>query len=155
MASHITVTRNAPRPKTTRGALKAGVVFTGKPGGKQYINIGSNGKYLAVNIQNGKLVTTKKGNKSVTVVGNAKLATKMSVVPMEVARSQVKPGQLFKARQDGKVMAHVARFNDGRYVSLDAASPFAGDYISAPANKGDKRVQVVGTYSFTAEVLSA
>lgn len=153
----VNITRQKNMPATTRRAVLPGQVFSlvrrdGTVSKKQYLAIGTNGKYLSVNLATGELASTANGNKKVAIVGKGKFRFNhfSSWNHRNATRRQVRSNELFQVRDGGKVYAALGRFKDGRFCAVNAADPQSGDY--AAGDDAGKNVKVVGDYTISVEV---
>lgn len=150
-----TVTRAAQMPSIRRDAVKAGEVFQvvmkNGLGRKTYGALGTNGKNLSINLDNGELASTSKKDKKVIVVGKFTIrTTALSFPGTPTTRGALGNSDIFRVKGGETVYLNLGRFSDGRYVSVAMGKALGDDY--AVTNNAGSHVEKLGTWEMAATI---
>lgn len=146
---------NNQLPTLTREDVKPGQIFAvigKKSKSKMYANIGKNGRLYSINLQNGELASTAKGDSKVNIVGKFTYGMKLNYDASRVTiRAEVRPGEVFRIRGGEELYAHQGRCTldkDG-YLSTH----LNGKMNHAVSQRGDSAVEIVGNFTIEAQVV--
>lgn len=161
----VNYTNRSNLQSVARKTVKAGQVFAviieNKPGKKRYAAIGHNGRWLSMNLENGELSSTSKGDKKVLPVGkydfsfnlnNMDAATRLPKVTKTVKRSEVKSGEIFVVKGQESQYVHLGTLNrDGKGTRFCSMRVGSGENDYATTDNGNSNVDVIGTAELNVE----
>lgn len=152
----VQITRGSAAPSSLRRDVKAGQIFAvrGRDGklGRNFANVGHNGRYYSVNLENGELASTRKGETPVTITGKWQFVINRKPAPGVVRtckRSEVRSGEVFHVNGKDTLYAHmgsITRAMEG-YLSV----PIARTENHAVTRNGNSTVHVIGTFVIKGE----